>query len=235
MRHHSFDSEDSTLRPKSARLDEPESGVLGPAASAGRADVLGPDGVLEMQRSVGNAGVGSMLDDDRSPVTDVVSSGGRPLEPDVRTDMEARLGHDFGDVRIHDDGAAHESARSVDAHAYTVGNDVVFQRDKYDPGSTDGRVMLAHELTHVVQQRSGPVDGTPAAGGISVSDPSDRFEREAVANAERVAGSSSGSAPALSSAPAAVQRAEALEEERQEDASVQGTFVQRDEENKETP
>jgi Zn-dependent peptidase ImmA (M78 family) len=52
--------------------------------------------------------------------------------------------------------------------------------------------MLAHELTHVVQQRSGPVDGTPAEGGISVSDPSDRFEREAVENAERVAGPGAG-------------------------------------------
>lgn len=230
MRHHSFDSEDSTVRPKSARVDEPESGVLGPAASAGRADVLGPEGLLDMQRSVGNASVGAILDDERSPVTDVVSSGGRPLEPDVRTDMETRLGHDFGDVRIHDDGGAHDSARSVDAHAYTVGNSVVFQRDKYDPGSTDGRVMLAHELTHVVQQRSGPVDGTPAAGGISVSDPSDRFEREAAANAERVAGPSSESAPAVSAAPTAVQRAEVSEEEQQEETPVQGSFVQREEE-----
>ncbi|WP_120285312.1 eCIS core domain-containing protein [Rhodococcus rhodochrous] len=230
MRQHSFDSEDSTLRPKSARVDQPDSGVLGPAARVGRTDVLGPDGVLEMQRSVGNTGVGAMLDDERSPVTDVVSSSGRPLEPDVRTDMEARLGHDFGDVRIHDDSAAHESARSVNAHAYTVGNNVVFQRDKYDPETTDGRVMLAHELTHVVQQRSGPVDGTPTAGGISISDPSDRYEREAAANAERVAGSSSASIPPASAAPAAVQRTADTEEERQEDTPVQGTFVQRDEE-----
>ena len=49
----------------------------------------------------------------------------------------------------------------MNAHAYTVGSNVVFQRDQYDPGSDAGRTMLAHELTHVVQQRSGPVDGTP--------------------------------------------------------------------------
>ena len=76
--------------------------------------------------------------------------------------------------------------KSVNAHAYTVGSNVVFQRDKYDPSSAEGKTMLAHELTHVVQQRSGPVDGTSAGGGIKVSDPSDRFEREAAANADRV-------------------------------------------------
>lgn len=234
MRDHGFDSEESALRPKSARIEEPESTLLGPAVTAGRPDVLGAAGLLEMQRAVGNTGVGSMLDEERSPVNDVVSSGGRPLEPDVREDMEARLGHDFGDVRVHDDGAAHESATSVNAHAYTVGPNVVFQRDKYDPASTDGRVMLAHELTHVVQQRSGPVDGTPAPGGISVSDPSDQFEREAAANAERVAGPwspESVSSAAVSPSAQAVQRAEASAEEveGEEEAPVQGTFVQREE------
>jgi hypothetical protein len=74
--------------------------------------------------------------------------------------------------------------------------------------------MLAHELTHVVQQRSGPVDGTDAGGGVRISDPSDRFERDAVATADRV----------LTPTPA-VQRAEAEEE----DESAQ-TFVQRAEE-----
>src|SRR6201999_1639049 len=134
----------------------------------------------------GNAGVAGMAEEERSPVLDVVGSGGgSPLDRDTRTDMESRLGHDFGDVRVHTASNAHESAQAVNAHAYTVGSDIVFQRDKYDPASTEGRTMLAHELTHVVQQRSGPVDGTPTGGGIQVSDPSDRFEREASANAER--------------------------------------------------
>lgn len=84
--------------------------------------------------------------------------------------------------------------------------------------------MLAHELTHVVQQRSGPVDGTPTGGGVQVSDPSDRFEREAVANAER-AMSASAPVAATPSGPG-VQR-QADEEEQPEDAAVQGTFVQR--------
>ena len=111
--------------------------------------------------------------------------------------MEGRLGHDFGDVRVHDDSRAHDSAVGVNANAYTVGSNIVFQRDRYDPSSSEGKLTLAHELTHVVQQRSGPVDGTPASGGIKVSDPSDRFDREAAANAERVM---SGPAPAVTPA-----------------------------------
>jgi hypothetical protein len=148
-------------------------------------------------------------------------------------------------VRVHDDSAAHDSAKAVNAHAYTVGSNVVFQRDKYDPGSDAGKTMLAHELTHVVQQRSGPVEGSSAPGGIKVSDPSDRFEREASANAERVM---AGPAPAPVAAAGVqrvaedgaevqrheeheghVQRDEAPGEEEKEE-EVQGAFVQREEE-----
>jgi hypothetical protein len=111
----------------------------------------------------------------------------------------------------------------VNALAYTVGSNVVFQRDKYDPTSVEGMTMLAHELPHVVQQRSGPVDGTEAGGGIKVSDPSDRFEREASANADRVMSAPAPAATAqLSAAGPAVQRHE-------EEEAVQGSFVQRDE------
>ena len=116
--------------------------------------------MAQLQRAAGNAGVAAALsDEERSPVHDVVGSAGRPLEPGVRADMEARLGQDFGDVRVHDDGPAHDSAVAVNAHAYTVGSNVVFQRDRYDPSSAEGMTTLAHELTHVVQQRNGPVDG----------------------------------------------------------------------------
>jgi hypothetical protein len=134
--------------------------------------------------------------------------------------MESRLGADFGDVRVHTDGKATESARSVQAHAYTVGNDVVFQSDKYAPESDSGQRMLAHELTHVVQQRSGPVDGTPAPGGIKVSDPSDSFERAAESTADRVMSSQAVSSP-MTAAPSSVQR------ETEEDEPLQGAFVQR--------
>jgi hypothetical protein len=229
MRSHDHDTESTQLRPKAARLDpEPTSQQL-QAAALGRSEVLDPAAVLGLQRSVGNSGTAGVLDEERSPVHDVVNSGGEPLAPDVRAEMEGRLGHDFADVRVHADTAAHESAKAVSAHAYTVGSNVVFQRDKYDPSSSAGKTMLAHELTHVVQQRAGAVDGTPAAGGIRVSDPSDRFEREAAANAERVM---SGPEPAaVSPAGPSIQREEAPEEEQEE--SVQGMFVQREGEEEE--
>jgi hypothetical protein len=216
------------------------------AAAGGRADVVGPSGMGILQRAVGNSAVGAMMrresgeeaaPEQRSPVHDVVgASSGQALDTDTRTDLEGRLGADFSDVRVHTGDAAHESAKSVGAHAYTVGNNVVFQRDAYDPSSHSGRTTLAHELTHVIQQRSGPVDGTDAPGGIRVSDPSDRYEREATANAERAMSAPGPEAvatrapePAVTAGPAAaVQRQSEGEDE--EPADVQGMFVQRAEE-----
>ena len=172
------------------------------AAAHGRPEALGGLGMLGLQRAVGNAAVRETIQ--RSPVLDVVAGGGRALDEPVRQDMEARLGADFSEVRIHDDAAAHASAKSVSAHAYTVGNRIVFQHDAYAPGTAAGDRTLAHELTHVIQQRSGPVEGTPAGNGVSISDPSDRFEREAEANAERVMGQS---APAVRSTASPAERA----------------------------
>jgi hypothetical protein len=239
MREHQFDAEEARLRPKGSWIEEPVTEHQGRAAAEGRHDVLGEAGMVGLQRAAGNSAVSSMVEDEPSPVHDVVSSGGRPLEPEVRADMEGRLGADFSDVKVHDDSAAHRSAQAVNAHAYTVGSNVVFQRDKYDPGSDAGRTMLAHELTHVVQQRSGPVDGTPSGGGIRVSDPSDRYEREAAANAERVMSAPAAAEPAASTpAPASavqrdvddaapVQREDAPPEEEKEEETAQGSFVQR--------
>lgn len=200
------------------------------AALSGRLDVAGPAGVAGLQRVAGNSGASALMDEDRSPVHNVIGSGGSPLPADLRTDMEGRFGHDFGDVRVHHDGAAHDSAKSVNAQAYTVGSDIVFQSGKYDPASDAGKHMIAHELTHVVQQRSGPVDGTDAGGGVKISDPSDRFEREAVANADRVMAS-----PAPAAAPAGAQRvAESAAVQRQEEPAEEEetaqTFVQRQDE-----
>lgn len=231
MHDHLHDDLVDPLRPKSGRVDE-KSDARGRAAAAGRVDVLGAAGALDLQRLAGNGAVAQLLADDereQSPVHDVISSGGRPLEPEVRGDMEARLGADFGDVRVHDDSAAAESASSVNAHAYTVGSNVVFQRDTYDPTSDAGRLTLAHELTHVIQQRSGPVDGTETAGGIKVSDPSDRFEREASANAERAMAGPAPTAPTAQLETAQLQTVQrhAGHDHEQDEPEVQGLFVQR--------
>ena len=226
MHDHLSDPRRDPFRPKGDRIDDELPDQLGRAAAERRPDVLGAGGLLGLQRIAGNSSVTALMEDEqRSPVHDVISSGGRALDHDVRTDMETRLGADFGDVRIHDDAAAADSARGVNAYAYTVGSNIVFQRDTYDPSSASGRTTLAHELTHVMQQRSGPVDGTSAPGGISVSDPGDRFEREASANAERAMATPAAS-PAVTAAAPAVQRQAAPEEEEE---PVQGSFVQRQE------
>lgn len=213
MHAHEWDGADVETAHRGTEAARDQGGTLHGLAER-RPDMLGGAALLRLQRQAGNGAVSELVEEQRSPVLDVVSSGGSPLEPAVRTDMESRLGHDFGDVRVHTDASAHASAKSVGAHAYTVGNNVVFQRDAYDPGSLTGRTTIAHELTHVVQQRSGPVDGTPSGGGVSVSDPGDRFERAAADNAARAMGEG-----------APVQR----QEEPEEEESVQGMFVQRQE------
>lgn len=77
---------------------------------------------------------------------------GQPLDPDIRAFMEPRFGHDFSKVRVHADAKAAESAQAVNAHAYTIGHDVVFGTGQYPPQTSEGQRLVAHELTHVVQQ-----------------------------------------------------------------------------------
>jgi hypothetical protein len=95
-------------------------------------------------------------------VHDVLRSPGRPLDEEIRAFMEPRFGEDFGWVRVHTDAPAAESAKAMNALAYTVGRDVVFGAGQFRPGLSQGRKLLAHELTHVVQQHSvasaAPVD-----------------------------------------------------------------------------
>ena len=93
---------------------------------------------------------------------DVLRSAGRPLDAEARAYFEPRFGHDFGDVRVHANREAAESAREVGARAYTVGNHVVFGAGQYAPASAAGRQLLAHELTHVLQQAS----ARPGAAGV---------------------------------------------------------------------
>ena len=88
-------------------------------------------------------------------VYDVLRSPGDPLDATTRGLMEQRLGHDFSHVRVHTDTNAAESARAVSARAYTVGGDIVFDRGYYAPATSAGKRLLAHELTHVLQQLGG--------------------------------------------------------------------------------
>jgi hypothetical protein len=88
-------------------------------------------------------------------VDHALAESGAPLEPAVRQKMEQRFGHDFSQVRVHSGTSAEQSARDVNASAYTVGHDVVFGAGRFAPGTNEGQRLLAHELTHVVQQGTG--------------------------------------------------------------------------------
>jgi outer membrane protein OmpA-like peptidoglycan-associated protein len=89
----------------------------------------------------------------------VLAGSGKPLEPALRQDMEQRFGHDFSRVRVHTDALAVESAGAVNALAYTVGEHVVFGHNQLAPHMPGGQRLLAHELTHVVQQRCAETPG----------------------------------------------------------------------------
>lgn len=166
-------------------------------------DPLSPLGILALQRAIGNRAVTDLIQRAQAggeSVRKVLGSSGRPMDQSLRTEMEMRLGHDFSRVRVHDDAAAAESAEQVGARAYTSGSHVVL-----GPGGAD-KHTIAHELTHVIQQSTGPVAGSDHGGGLAVSDPEDRFERAAEANAARAMAAPLGP-PALPAPPAPLQRA----------------------------
>jgi hypothetical protein len=131
----------------------------------------------------------------------VLNSPGRPLEPATRSFMEPRFGRDFSGVRIHNDSQAAESAHAVDAHAYTVGQHIVFDHGKYDPHSNSGRDLLAHELAHTVQQHG----LQRSSNDLSLGETPEyhRLEHEADSIAHAVMSSPGGTvAPSLTTQPA---------------------------------
>lgn len=198
--HHPDHDETSPTRPPAGRSVR----VPALADQEIRPDAPLPPATADfLQRSIGNAALAQMIEDQRhvhdpsrshpdtpaateseantpvqrSSVHDVLRSPGRPLAEPVRTEMELRLGEGFESVRVHDGASAARSASEIGARAYTSGDHVVLGH-----GGTD-KHTLAHELTHVIQQRQGPVTGTDTGSGLRVSDPSDHFERAAEANA----------------------------------------------------
>ena len=125
-------------------------------------------------------------------VHEVLRSPGQPVDVATRAFMEPRFGHDFSRVRVHADDQAAKSARAVSALAFTVGSDVVFGTGQYLPGTSGGRRLLAHELTHVVQQASNPTHETSALR-IDAADSSVEREAERVGEAVSKAEANPGS------------------------------------------
>jgi len=174
------------------------------AAPAARSLTPAPFGTLQRQCACGGSGgeceeckkkrtlqrrPGTGADPATVPsiVYDVLRSPGQPLDRDAREFFAPRFGHDFSKVRVHTDARAAESARAVNALAYTVGGHLVFDSRQYAPGTSEGRKLLAHELTHVFQQRNAPE--APASVLGAVTDP---LEREADLAAVKLTSETSG-------------------------------------------
>lgn len=115
------------------------------------------------------------------------SGTGIGLDGGIRARLETGLGADLSQVRVHTDSEADSMARSVDAAAFTSGQDIFFRSGAYDPSTPEGMHLLAHEAVHTVQQSQGSVDGTPAPGGVVISHPSDSHEQAATRAADRLA------------------------------------------------
>jgi hypothetical protein len=180
---------------KETESSDVDHGSVAKAVEHGRPDALGRSGAMHLQRMAGNAAMGAFVqrvagggeEQEASPVHDVIGKGGGSSLPEgVRSQMESSMGQDFSDVRVHTGTDAANASKSVQAQAFTVGNEIVFNEGKYNPGSPEGDRTIAHELTHVVQQRSGDVDGESRGGGIKVSTPDDRFDQQAEATADAV-------------------------------------------------
>ncbi len=166
----------------SPRPDAPSGGAGGVSAPTSAAEVLRP------RAEVGREG--GALSPALSGRIQAKRGGGQPLEATVRQGMEGVFGVDFSPVRIHADSEADGLNRGVAAIAFTVGSDIFFRAGFYQPQSTAGQHLLAHELTHVVQQRMGSL-GTSGGGGASggtmtVGAADDRHEQEAEQTAHRV-------------------------------------------------
>ena len=138
------------------------------AAAPERSDVTGAP--PHIQRSPGPPS--GKLDAAPASAKRALATPAAPLQPSLRQDMERRFSHDLSSVRVHTDAAAEQSARELQAKAYAAGNHIVFGRGHYAPDTTAGRRLLAHELTHVLQQPTGEasvIRRAPGEGALPMS------------------------------------------------------------------
>ncbi|MEZ4733110.1 MAG: DUF4157 domain-containing protein [Caldilineaceae bacterium] len=203
---------------------------VGDAACAGAhadtlnraAGQLAPDALLRLQRQYGNRFVQRVVTlarsgDGSATVAPEVEQtiqqargGGQALDHGVRTQLEPALQADFSGVRVHTDGQADNLNRSLSARAFATGQDIFFKQGEYNPGSSTGRELLAHELTHVVQQNG---DGVQTK--LTVGAPGDRYEQEADSVARAV----------MQQEQQPVQR-QSEEEEKDKETPVQAKFAE---------
>jgi lipoprotein-anchoring transpeptidase ErfK/SrfK len=138
-------------------------------------------------------------------------SGGTPLPGTLRTQLEPLFASDFGRVRLHDDCVSHQATREVDAHAFTLGSHVHFARGQYRPDHPAGMHLLAHELTHTIQQNGASVAGNESVEVDAADSPREREADSFADHVTRELGSAAAAraadSPAQSTARPTVSRA----------------------------
>ena len=161
---------------------------------------------IEIGQQIAQSVYGSIAPVNQAPpiVHDVLRSPGRPLDTRTRAFMEPRFRHDFSHVRVHTDAKAAESAQAVNALAYTVGRDIVFGAGQYQPTTIDGCNLVAHELTHTIQQ--GYLNTQMLPDRLKLGDRLDPAEKEATFAAN--AAMQDQSVPSISRGDARVRRAD---------------------------
>ena len=173
------DAESTAEEPRADRPDR----RLGWASSVGNAAAQ-----RVLRSAVQRSSPGGAVDPEVERQIQSARGGGQSLDDGTAEKMGEMLGDDFSDVRVHTDSRAEALNKSVNADAFTTGSDIFFRGGRYSPGGSDGEKLLAHELTHVAQQR-----GASTSGAMTVSDPGDSSELEAGKIADRA---TSGATPA---------------------------------------
>jgi hypothetical protein len=154
------------------------------------------------------------LDDETSERINQARSSGQNLDTSVQQKMGEAFNTDFSSVQVHTNDEAHGLNQSLSAKAFTTGNDIFFRQGEYNPQTSSGQELIAHELTHVVQQSTGRVE---SGGGMTVNAPGDQFEQEADSAAKSL----------VSSLPSAgLQRQELEEDEIQKNGMPEEEEVQ---------
>jgi hypothetical protein len=199
--------------------------------------------LVNLQKQVGNRAVQRLiaqrsaegpfeLDDDTASRISQQRGGGQALDSRVQANMGAATGQDFSGVKVHTDAESHALNEQLGARAFTTGQDIFFRSGAYNPGSSGGQELLAHELTHVVQQGSGRVGGSDR---MTVNAPGDAFEQEADAVARTASSSKAAAANVqLQDEEEEVQLQEVPEEEevqmQEEEEEVQMQEIPEEEE-----
>lgn len=226
--------EDKTPTAKAKKQDnvaKPTSQSLDPSARSALPNHLGNRAIQRLLAQ--RAGDGAFdLDDATASRINRARSGGQALDGAVQTQMSESMGADFSGVRVHTGSEAHQLNEQLSAKAFTTGSDIFFRDGAYSPGSSGGQELIAHELTHVVQQGSGTVSGGAVGegGAMRVNAPGDRFEQEADSVAKTV--TTSGSALAVQRQTPEEEEVQTKRLQRQEieEEEVQTKALQRQEE-----